>query len=760
MTIVQRENGSNCEDANSAKESSRPRDVLSLYPLRCTFLHIVQMHEGQKMRTFGSHIDGYYDVADQMVDYLRRRAERCFRRREAERAAVKTLADFDAYRARMRRSFLHAIGGLPKERTPLDAKVTGTLDRGAYVIEKVIYHSLPQFPVTANLYVPKSALRDKPAVAHPAVLFVCGHAEEAKAHDNYQKVCIALAQANLVVLAIDPPGQGERFQFIDEQTGLQRVQWGTTEHTYAGMQYYMAGLSIARHFVWDGIRAVDYLLTRPEVDPARIGVTGNSGGGVQTCYLMVAEPRLAAAMPCTFVMDYESYLKTGQPQDAEQNLYGCFADGPDHDDYLTCFAPKPVQVGLAAYDFFPIEGALATLEKARRMYALFGPDAPQRLGCTISPTTHCYSPVLRQAAVEFFCKALRGESTGQRPVPQAEPETLPPAALNATPTGQVLRSFPQCRTVSTLLREELAQLAPAPCKHEPKVLRAMLAEALGIGANVAESAEHAAWAGPPRERPIYPRVISDEPADGYRTEKVFFFSEPDVCVTAVLVHARNAASRAATELLLLPDGTDAIPAERPRLLDLLEQGRNVCVFDVRGVGAVKTRPLTAYAGDSKHGNEFRLGCDAMKMRTSTLGLRVFDVLRGVDYLSTRAELGAVSLTGVGVAGAWALYAAALEPRVAALTLERSLLSYRAAAATRYYDDALANFRSAAWGLLRVADVAEVLAALAPRPVTFVRALGPTGMPLERDALAAEFLKPAEKAGLIGAQAGGWRPEFR
>jgi len=745
------------------------------------------------MLTFDSHVDGYYDVADQMIDNLRWRAERCFRRREAERAAIKTLADFDAYRARMRRNFLHALGGLPKEHGPLQAAVTGTLDRGAYAIEKVIYHSVPEFPVTASLYMPKSRRGQKPG---PAVLFVCGHSLEGKAHDNYQKVCIALAQAGFVVLAVDPLGQGERFQFIDEQTGFQRVQWGTTEHTYAGMQFYMAGSSIARHFVWDDMRGVDYLLTRPEVDPARIGVTGNSGGGVQTCYLMVAEPRLAAAMPCTFVMDYETYLKTGQPQDAEQNLYGCFSDGPDHEDYITAFAPKPVHLGFAAYDFFPIEGALATFEKAKRMYALFGAGASQRLGYTISPTTHCYSPYLRQAAVDFFTKALvvqasglpaagtaapvvvqasglpaagtaapgvvqaSGQPAAGTPALQGEPETLPPEALNATPTGQVLKDFPRCKTVSVLLREELAHIAPAPCRHDPAMLRTMLAEALGIGANVTDAPGEAAWAGAPREQPIRPRVIVDEAAHGYRTEKIFFFTEPDVCVTAVFVHPRSTVQTTGTDVLLLPDGTNAIPAERARLTGLLEEGRSVFVLDVRGVGAVKTRPITSYSEPSKHGTEFRLGCDAMKMKTSTLGLRVFDVLRALDYLRTRDDAGTASLTGVGVAGIWALCAAALEPRVAGLTLERTLLSCRAAAMARYYDDSLVNFRSVAWGMLRVGDVADLLATIAPRPLVLVQPLGPAGLPLDKTEVESGFLKPAEEAGLVGARAGGWRPEVR
>jgi cephalosporin-C deacetylase-like acetyl esterase len=718
---------------------------------------------GPRMQTFGSHVDGYHDVADQMIDHLRRRAERCFRKRDAEREAIKTRDDFERHRARMQQNFLRAIGGLPTERTPLNAQVTGTLDRGSYVIEKVLYHSLPDFPVTALLYMPKER-RGRVAT----VLFVCGHSLEAKAYDTYQKVCIALARDGFVVLAMDPPGQGERMQFLDEKTGAQRVQWGTTEHTHAGTQFYMAGMSIARHFTWDAIRGVDYLLTRPEVDPQRIGVTGNSGGGTQTCYLMVAEPRLAAAMPCTFVMDYESYLKTGQPQDGEQNLAASFADGPDHDDYITAMAPKPVHVGLAAYDFFPIEGSLASLERAKRIYALYGNDAVQQLGHTIAPTTHCYSAQLREAAVNFFRRTLRNEPPLENGQP--EPQPLPPNELNVTPTGQVLTSFPNCKTVSALLKEEMARaLPPAPRKRDADTVRKELAAALGIGNDVPDG--EPSWKGKPRERTIYPRVISDETVDGYRTEKLFFFSEPDVCVTGVLIHPRGGAPSLppplaggdrgrGTEVLLLKNGTAAIPDERARIMAILEAGRNAFVVDVRGVGAVQARPMTAYAGEGKHGSEFRMGCDAMKTKTSTLGLRVFDVLRAVDYLSSRPDAGPISLTGVGVAGAWALHAAALDRRVAGVTLERTLVSYRAAAETRYYDDALVNFRTIAWGLLRAGDVPEWLAALAPRPVTIVQPLSPSGTPLTPEELDATFLKPAEAAGIIGPQAGGWRPECR
>ena len=734
--------GCDADGTKSVDEKPRPAPKPAESPKR------PEPKPGKYLLTFSSHVDGYYDVANQMFDNLRRRAERAFLRRDDGRAKITTLEQFESHRAKMKENFLRAIGGLPGERTPLNTTITGIIDQPKYTIEKLIYYSLPEFPVTSALYLPKGEKKPR-----PAILFVCGHAEEGKAHPGYQKVCIDLALNGFVVLAIDPIGQAERMQFLDEQSGKQKVQWGTTEHTYAGIPCYAAGMSIARWFVWDAMRGIDYLETRPEVDAKKIGITGNSGGGNQSAFMMLAEPRLAAAMPCTWITDYESYLKSGQPQDAEQNLYAAFLEGPDHDDFIAAMAPRQVRLGLAAYDFFCIEGALASEERAKKMYALFGNDALKNLDHSIAPTTHTYGAHLRCAAVNFFRRSLYGDSTEIAP---NEPEPLPVKDLNATKSGQVLLDFPACKTVSDLLRAEVSKLPASPRKREAAMLRAEVAEVLGIGA----LEKDAGWTGGSRTRTIYPRIIKNEPVDGHRVEKIFFFSEPDVCVTAVYFQPSDEAKAAGTEILLLPEGTNAIPNEMPRISQLLEQNKRVFVFDVRGIGGVKQRSITAYEFPSKHETEFRLGIDAMKLKTSTLGLRVFDVLRAYDYLKTRAEAGPISITGIGLAGTWALYAAALEPGFTALTLDHAPLSYRAFAQTRFYDDTLFNMRSTAFGIFKTGDVVDLLTAIAPRPMAIVSPLGPTGTALDKKEIDKEFLKPAEKEGLIGAQVGGWRPEIR
>ena len=166
------------------------------------------------MRTFGPNVNNYHDVSDQMIDNLRRRAEAHFRWQEVEKAELTSIAAFEEHRKRVRDHFMTAIGDLPEERTPLNVQCTGSLDRGGFTIEKLIYESLPEFYVTAALYVPKGI--ESP---QPAVVFVHGHSDLGKSYPTYQAVCVDLAANGFVVLAVDPPGQGERFQYFDSEKG-------------------------------------------------------------------------------------------------------------------------------------------------------------------------------------------------------------------------------------------------------------------------------------------------------------------------------------------------------------------------------------------------------------------------------------------------------------------------------------------------------------------------------------------------------------
>lgn len=179
-----------------------------------------------------------------------------------------------------------------------------------------------------------------------------GHHEQAKHHPEYQTVCQHLVKSGLIVLAIDPIGQGERLSYYEQALDGPTIRSCTGEHDYAGSQCWPLGDGLARYFVHDGMRGIDYLCTRPEVDSDKIGVTGNSGGGTQTSLMMVCDPRIAAAAPATFIMNRRTYLFAGGAQDAEQIWPGMSALGFDHEDILLAVAPKPVRVLSVQYDFF------------------------------------------------------------------------------------------------------------------------------------------------------------------------------------------------------------------------------------------------------------------------------------------------------------------------------------------------------------------------------------------------------------------------
>jgi hypothetical protein len=186
------------------------------------------------------------------------------------------------------------MGGLPEGRTPLNLRKTGMIDRGDYRIEKIVYESLPNFYVTANLYVPQTGTPPYPAVLQPV-----GHSPAAKARAFYQNLGLGLVKNGFVVLTYDPTGQGERRIYYDAALGDSKVGGPTVEHEMAGIQSLLAGESIARYMVWDGMRSIDDRDASLR-DAKRIGISGCSGGGTLTAYLAALDDRLqAAARPAT-----------------------------------------------------------------------------------------------------------------------------------------------------------------------------------------------------------------------------------------------------------------------------------------------------------------------------------------------------------------------------------------------------------------------------------------------------------------------------
>src|SRR5579863_687908 len=261
---------------------------------------------------FLSGLDEFEHINEMLPVHLKRHAMELLEKREKEVASLASLDDLARRKAYLREVMLRDLGGFP-ERTPLNARVTGVLDRGDYKIEKIIFESQPRFYVTANLYVPETG---RPP--YPAILYPLGHELGAKSHDTWQQMLGSLAKKGYVALAWDPIGQGERIQIYDEDFEDSKVRASTTEHTVQGIQCLLIGDHIARYTIWDGIRALDYLLSRPEVDAKRVACTGNSGGGTHTTYLSALDDRIQVAAPSCYISSWRQMLHSLGPQDAEQ----------------------------------------------------------------------------------------------------------------------------------------------------------------------------------------------------------------------------------------------------------------------------------------------------------------------------------------------------------------------------------------------------------------------------------------------------------
>ncbi|PYV33483.1 MAG: metalloendopeptidase, partial [Acidobacteria bacterium] len=405
---------------------------------------------------FLADLPDFERIREMLPNYLNRIAISLLEQRKRTVSQISAAAEVARRKAYIRERMLSALGGLP-ERTPLNPRVVGVLDRDGYRVEKVIFESQPQFYVTGNLYVPKSG-----QPPYPAVLFPLGHERGGKPNPDWQHVLVSLARRGFVAFTWDTLGQGERAQFYD--TDLETSKLGetgyTTEHTMIGAQCLLAGDNIARYTIWDGIRALDYLLSRREVDATRVACTGNSGGGTHTAYLSALDDRIGVAAPSCFITSWQRLLESIGPQDAEQCLPPFLKDGLDHADFIYAFAPKPYIILSAIRDFFSISGARETYAETGHLYTLLA--APQKLGMFEADNTHGYSLPRRLAAYNWLSRWLKGS---EDLAPEQEVKVEDEEVLRCTPSGQVATSLGG-ETVFSLNTKRVEQNKP---RHVPLI---------------------------------------------------------------------------------------------------------------------------------------------------------------------------------------------------------------------------------------------------------------------------------------------------
>ncbi|MBQ9337118.1 MAG: acetylxylan esterase [Lentisphaeria bacterium] len=578
--------------------------------------------------TFGNSLQEFY-----LEKVRRNQAER-----KARLAALKTREDAEKLvketREKVRKCFR-----FPAEKCPLDARITGTQDLGGFTLEKILFHSRENYTVSANFYLPKNR-----AGKVPAILFLCGHSVTGKGSDVYQTAMRGLASRGFAVLAIDPVGQGERHQFI----GVPGFP-GTNpcmEHNVLGKQLLLNGEWFGSWRVYDAVRGMDYLLTRPEIDPARVGVHGNSGGGTLTTWVSGVEDRVFAAAPSCFVTTWVHDIENELPSDIEQCPPDAMKYGLEISDFLIAAAPRPYLLLGQKNDFFDPRGIREVRDELKNLYRLLGCE--DRIELCIGPQGHGLSVTLREAAYDFFCRQAGIVN------PSKEEGAITPPELQETfaaPGGEVV-NIPGETRLHELIVERTAALKAARKKLSLEEIRTILTGKLGLTAP---------------QVPHY-RVlrVGQIPETNQFSGRFGLETEPGrvMCVLHRFAAMSYHLPESEKIRLYIPhqDSMAEIGTRKDEDADLYG-------LDIRGLGecmptSCNMPPAARFF--NCYGFDFHYAALASMFGESLLGGRVKDILATVELLSQVCPN--IELEGHGVGGIAALIAAVLSDKVRSIRL--------------------------------------------------------------------------------------------
>lgn len=650
------------------------------------------------------HIDRESPYRAMLLDFLERHAQ-CL---ASELPQLATAQAAQERAGALRSCLLHSLGLTTwPERRPLDVKVTGELERADYIIQKITYEARPGFPVSAHLYLPRHTV-----LPAPAVLYSPGHwMENCLLEPDIQQCCGNLARLGLITLVYEPMGQGERFgDWLDH---------GHLEPLLVG--YCQEGL-----MVWESMRAIDYLLSRPDVDPGRIGMTGASGGGLNTLYTSAVDERLHVSVPVCYVTTFAQSMMAERNRNWEDGVDLCnqvpgVMAYAEMSDILGLFAPRPLCIIASIQDWmFPIAGARQVAADVQRLYTLQG--ASDRVQLAEVDSAHGYDQKMREVAYGWLLRWLSGQGDGS-PVPEIPCELLAvayhPALTYIAPPDPadlpVLRqrgSFPRPSqgccfadgavpqpgpAITELVRQAAAPLPPAQDDpsgpEEWRRWRQDLMERVGR------------ILGPFPDRPPVKDAIFCQVLDrGRFVERIVFESEPGIQIPAIF--AVPAAWDQYVPVVIYVDEWGKNAGLGNGVIEtLLQAGLAALAIDVRGVGETAA-------------TDFEAATNSLMMDRPLFGQRVYDVLRAVDclwrriYATVQIDKGHIACLGRGAGGLLALYAAALDERIAAAVAWEAPVSYKSLIAERpgfppstYLFDVLNHY-----------DLPALMVAVAPRPL--------------------------------------------
>jgi len=644
----------------------------------------------------------YSDASNSLYHHLAHQAFDLLDQRSIEQTNFETLDDWISRQIEIREILINILGPFP-EKTPLNPQILRKIEKEFYTVEHLVYESQPGFHVTASLFLP-----DRPEIeSHPVIMFLSGHQLTTYRGASSQLRILNLVKKGFAVLALDPVGQGERLEYYDEETGSTVLGSTTREHSYPGVQAFITGKSQAYHMIWDGIRAIDYLETRPEIDTERIGVTGGSGGGTQTTYIAAVDDRVYASAPGNYITSFKRLIESIGPQDAEQNFIGGIENQIEHADLLSVRAPKPTLIYATSRDFFSIQGTDETYQEVSRLYEAY--DSSENIKLIVDDAGHASTLKNREAMYAFFQEHLNqsGDSS------EEDIELLSEDEIRVTPTGQLSTSLGS-ETVFSLNRKKAEELV-SDLQHSRENLDRHLS-------GVLESARDLSGFQSPADldKPVFTGRIQ---RSGYTIEKYFIKGEGDYIIPFLLMVPEESNNKAV--LYLHPSGKSAESTVGGEMEWYLQQGHTVLAPDLVGLGEMGPGD---FRGDAYiEGNSYNMWFMSLLVGRSLTGIRAGDIVRLSHLLMKEFEQDEVYGVARREMAPVLLHAAAFEPSLSRVALIEPYSSYRSIVMNRFYEPDFTH--SSVAGALQFYDLPDLAASLTPRKLLIVGMTDGAGDPL-------------------------------
>ena len=637
----------------------------------------------------------------QMHAYLNEIGYRKLAERAKRVAAIKTKKQATTRSNEVRRRIVELVGGIPATTGPVNAKLFDSIKENGLTIENIAYESCPNYWVTANVYVPSGK------GPFPAMIIAPGHGAGKASQYAW---AANFASAGILVLSIDPMGQGERMQHWDDELGRSKLE-GSGDHEHANQTALLIGHHIARYWFADGIRAVDYLIARPDVIADRIGTFGCSGGGTAAAYLAAMDPRIRVAAVASYLTSFKELLPGNGPQDAEQTLPNFIADGLDFADWVELAAPRPYAIIAFEKDFFPIGGSKWTYEEAQRIYDLYGKK--DNLQLIAGQGGHCNLGPVTDRVMSFLMSHLFSDGTEVTKFQQLRFNNFD--RLTVTPTGQVTTSL------GSLTVEAIAQHDATKVIANSQVI--LNQESLSRVRKKVQ-ADVRQLAGVTADETQLPKVTTStlKQAADYRTESLTIESEAGIVLRGVMGIPQSDSIHPA--ILWIDPTRNELISQNSEFIRLVRAGNIVIAFHPRDVLAEPQSGPEQLALGQYMPELLR----AIVVSKTIVGMRVDDVIRMMNWACSRKDVDQkqITLYGKGGLGMAALHTAAVDGRVGRVVLENSLLSYRTA-----FDAGLHKNLSEVLipGVLTRYDTPQLMQAIFPRPIFLINPANAMGQEL-------------------------------